>query len=398
MPRITASSTLSRFRVLDLARVRAGSTCVRFLADFGADVIRIEPPRGVDANDNMFATERLGSDFQNLNRNKRSITLNLKTEEGLAIFKRLVETTDVVVENWRPRVKERLGLSYEALACINPRVILASLSAFGQHGPYVDRPGFDQVVQGMSGLMSVTGYPEHGPVRVGFAPADTGAGTNLAIGILLALLERESSGRGQWVNTSLLQSLLVMLDFQPARFLNEGVVPVQEGNDHPLTSPMGLFRAADGLFNIGVSGDGIWARFCNVMGRLDWMDDERYRTNESRIRHRSALSAELERLFATKPRAHWVELLNQAGIPAGPMYNMAEVFEDPQVKHMQPTQTIEVDSQRKSTMLKQPIRLERTPSTIAAPAPIGGEHTEVVLAEIGIDAAEVARLRAAGIV
>jgi crotonobetainyl-CoA:carnitine CoA-transferase CaiB-like acyl-CoA transferase len=200
------------------------------------------------------------------------------------------------------------------------------------------------------------------------------------------------------VNTSLLQSLLVMLDFQPARFLNDGEVPLQEGNDHPLTSPMGLFRAADGLFSIGVSGDGIWARFCKALGRLDWMDDKRYSTNRSRVEHRGELSAELERLFVTQPRAHWIELLNLTGIPAGPMYSMAEVFEDPQVKHMDPTQTIEVGSQRKITLLKQPIRLERTPSNIAAPAPIGGEHTEEVLADIGIDAAEVARLRSAGIV
>jgi crotonobetainyl-CoA:carnitine CoA-transferase CaiB-like acyl-CoA transferase len=384
---------LSRFRVLDLARVRAGSTCVRFLADFGADVIRVEPPRGIDANDNMFATNRLGGDFQNLNRNKRSITLNLKTPRGLAILKELVKGADVVVENWRPDVKERLGLTYDELAQINPRVILASISGFGQDGPYARRAGFDQVIQGMSGLQSVTGHPEHEPVRVGFAPADTGGGMNAAMGILLALLEREVSGRGQWVHTSLLQSLLVMLDFQPARLLNDGAVPVREGNDHPLTSPMGLFRASDGMFNIGVSGDGIWARFCKAVERPDWIDDPRFRTNDLRVRNRSALTAELERVFITKPRAHWVELLNRASVPAGPMYTVAEVFEDPHVKQMQLTQSIEVNAQCRRSLLKLPINLERTPASVVAPAPMGGEHTEEVLAELGIDSAEIDRLR-----
>ncbi|MFP5406662.1 MAG: CaiB/BaiF CoA transferase family protein, partial [Gammaproteobacteria bacterium] len=251
MPGISASPALAGLRVLDLSRVRAGPTCVRMLADFGADVIRIEPPPGVDPNERMFAGNRMGGDFQNLNRNKRSLTLNLKKPQGLEILRRLVRDADVVVENWRPDVKQRLGLDYESLRAINPRIILASISGFGQDGPYAGRPGFDQIVQGMGGLMSVTGFPETGPIRAGIAVSDSSTGLYAAIGILVALRERDASGEGQWVQASLLHSQVAMMDFQVARYLNEGDIPRPAGNDHPTSSPMGLFQAADGPFNIG---------------------------------------------------------------------------------------------------------------------------------------------------
>lgn len=253
MPQLSASPALQRFRVLDLSRVRAGPTCVRMLADFGADVIRIEPPPGVDPNEAMFAADRWSGDFQNLNRNKRSLTLNLKKPEAMAVLRRLVAGADVVVENWRPDVKARLGVDYESLHAINPRIILASISGFGQSGSYAGRPGFDQIAQGMGGLMSVTGLPGQGPVRAGLAVADSSTGLYAAIGILTALLEREQSGQGQWVHASLLHAQIAMMDFQAARYLNDGDVPAQEGNDHPTSSPMGLFAASDGMFNLGAS-------------------------------------------------------------------------------------------------------------------------------------------------
>lgn len=251
MPKIQASSALSRFRVLDLSRVRAGPNCVRMLTDFGADVVRIEPPPGVDPNEAMFAANRKGGDFQNINRNKRSMTLNLKKPGAHEVLMRLIKDADVLIENWRPDVKAKLGLDYETLAKVNPRLVLASISGFGQDGPYAKRPGFDQIIQGMGGLMSVTGHEGGGPVRAGLAVADMSAGLYTALGILTALLEREVSGKGQWVHTSLLHSQIAMMDFQVARYLNDDDVPVQVGNNHPTSSPMGLFEGSDGCFNLG---------------------------------------------------------------------------------------------------------------------------------------------------
>lgn len=398
MARIQAGAALAPFRVLDLSRVRAGPTCVRMLADFGADVIRIEPPPGLDANDNMFVDSREGGDFQNLNRNKRSLTLNLKHPDGLALFRLLVADADVVVENWRPDVKTRLGVDYESLRAINPRIILASISGYGQDGPYANRPGFDQVIQGMGGLMSVTGLPGQGPVRAGLAVADSSTGLYLALGIMAALLERERSGQGQWVHASLLHAQIAMMDFQAARYLNEGAVPVQCGNDHPTASPMGLFRAQDGLVNIGVAGSGNWRRFCEALEQPGWLEDPRFASGDARIANRAALSAAIEAVFATRPVQHWVELLNRVGVPAGPVYTVPEVFEDPQVRHMGVTAQAVTASGRRCTYLTQPVRLERTPAAIIAAAPECGEHTDEVLREAGLDDATIARLRANGVV
>src|SRR3954462_3534753 len=265
MPKIAASSALARFRVLDLSRVRAGPTCVRQLADFGADVIKIESPPGVDPNEGM-GGPRDGPDMQNLHRNKRSMTLNLKLPEAKEVFARLAKTADVVVENYRPDVKFRLGIDYESLKKINERIILASISGFGQDGPYRDRPGFDQIAQGMGGLMSITGMPGQGPLRVGIPIADLTAGIFCAQGILLALIEREKSGEGQWVQTSLLQAQIFMLDFQAARWLTEGEVPKQAGNNHPTSIPTGVFETSDGYINIATTGQKIWERFCRAIG------------------------------------------------------------------------------------------------------------------------------------
>jgi crotonobetainyl-CoA:carnitine CoA-transferase CaiB-like acyl-CoA transferase len=346
----------------------------------------------------MFAEDRLGGDFQNLNRNKRSLTLNLKHPEGRAVFQRLVRDADVVVENWRPDVKNRLGLDYESLKALNPRIILASISGYGQDGPYAGRPGFDQVIQGMGGLMSVTGFAGQGPVRAGLAVADSSTGLYAALGIFAALMERERSGVGQWVHTSLLHAQIAMMDFQAARYLNDGALPVQCGNDHPTASPMGLFQAQDGPINIGVAGGGNWKRFCEAVGMPGWLDDARFASEKLRIANRAALSAEIDALFSTRPQAHWVDVLNRAGVPAGPVYTMPQVFADPQVQHMKASCEVDTPQGLKRTYLTQPVTLARTPASVRRTAPGCGEHTDEVLAEAGFGPDEIKHLRATGVV
>ena len=287
------SPALSHLRVLDLTRARAGPTCCRILADFGADVLKIDAPPGVDPNEGMSGA-RDGYDMLNLHRNKRSLTLNLKEKEGREIFLRLAKNADVVVENFRPDVKERLGIGYEALRAVNPRIILASISGFGQTGPYRLRAGFDQIAQGMGGLMWVTGFPGEGPMRAGIAVADSSAGVYAATGILIALAERERSGLGQWVQTSLLQAQIAMLDFQAARYLVDGDVPGQAGNDHPYSTPMGVMKTADGYINIGVGGDGQWRALCKALERPDLAASPDYATLADRFRNRPKLMALLD--------------------------------------------------------------------------------------------------------
>jgi crotonobetainyl-CoA:carnitine CoA-transferase CaiB-like acyl-CoA transferase len=363
------------------------------LADFGADVIRIEPPPGVDPNEAMFAGDRMSGDFQNLNRNKRSLTLNLKKPKGLDVFKRLVKDADVVVENWRPDVKKRLGVDYESLRKLNLRIILASISGYGQAGPYVRRPGFDQIMQGMGGLMSVTGYPGNGPVRAGLAVADSSAGLYAALGILTALLEREESGEGQWVHASLLHAQIAMMDFQAARYLNDGDIPVQVGNDHPTSSPMGLFKAADGTFNLGASGQGNWIRLCDTLHQPHWLTDAEFATEKLRVKNRNRLNRELDSLFTAKSVAHWVDLLNDAGVPAGPVYTVPEMFEDPQVKYLGVAQSVRSPEGKFMRLISQPVTLERTPAKIAKSAPGWGAHTDEILRDAGYTDDEVRQLR-----
>ena len=392
MPHIPASTALSRFRVLDLSRVRAGPTCVKQLADFGADVIKIESPPGVDANEGM-GGPRDGADFQNLHRNKRSITLNLKLPEGREIFKRLAKKSDVVVENYRPDVKYRLGVDYESLKAINPRIILASISGFGQDGPYVSRPGFDQIAQGMSGLMSVTGEPGKGPMRTGAAIADLTAGWHAALGIMTALLEREVSGEGQWVQSSLLMSGIALLDFQAARYLVEGEVPPQVGNDHPTSMPTSAYTTSDGYINIGASGEGMWVRLCNSIGRPELLERAEFKGNSTRAKNRIALNAEINDTLKTKTSDEWIGILNDGGVPCGPIYTIDQVFADPQVRHLGAAAPIKHPKLGDIRLINQPATLSRTPATLATATPEIGEHTTEVLGEAGYSAAEIAHLR-----
>jgi crotonobetainyl-CoA:carnitine CoA-transferase CaiB-like acyl-CoA transferase len=397
MPRISASSALSRLRILDFSRVRAGPTCVRQFADFGADVIKIESPPGVDPNEAM-GGPRLGPDMQNLHRNKRAITLNLKLPESKGVLERLVKTADVVVENYRPDVKFRLGIDYASLEKINPRIILASISGFGQDGPYVKRPGFDQIAQGMSGLMSVTGLPGQGPVRTGAAIADLTAGLYAAIGVMVALLEREQSGKGQWVQSSLLQAGISLLDFQAARYLMEGDVPPQVGNDHPTSMPTSAYKTKDGYINVAASGEGMWTSLCKVIEREDMLASPDFKGGKKRAENRKQLNAAIEAALVKKTSAEWIEVLNKAGIPCGPIYKVDEVFADPQVKHLGVATPVEHAKLGRKNILANAAVLSRTPAKVVAPTPEIGEHTDEVLRELKYSAQEIEQLRKGGVV
>ena len=397
MPHVPASTALSRFRVLDLSRVRAGPTCVRQLADFGADVIKIESPPGVDPNETM-GGPRHGPDFQNLHRNKRSMTLNLKEKEGVAIFMKLAKTADVVVENYRPDVKTRLGIDYETLKKVNPRIILASISGFGQDGPYRDRPGFDQIAQGMGGIMSVTGLPGQGPVRVGTAIADLSAGLFAALGIMTALLEREQSGQGQWVQSSLLMSQIALLDFQAARYLMTGVVPQQAGNDHPTGTPVATYRASDGYINIAAHGETMWQRFCKALAREDWIHRPEYKSELDRTKNRDLLSPEINQVTTAKTVSEWIDILNTEGVPCGPVYSIDQVFADPQVQHLNTAVTVKHRTLGDIRLVNQAVKLSRTPAQVATATPELGEHTEEILAELGYTASAIEALRKANVI
>jgi crotonobetainyl-CoA:carnitine CoA-transferase CaiB-like acyl-CoA transferase len=385
---------LSRFTVLDLTRVRSGPTCVRQLADWGANVIKIEAPEEIDTGSGM-GGDRHGPDFQHVHRNKRGITLNLKHPDGLAVFRQMVAKADVVVENYRPDVKDRLGINYDALAAINPGIVLGSISGFGQTGPYAKRPGFDQIAQGMGGLMSVTGLPGQGPVRVGIPVADLTAGLYTAIGILVALLEREQTGRGRWVHTSLLEAMVAMMDFQATRWTMSHEVPKQAGNDHPTTVPTGLFRTKDGLMNLAGGGQEMWNRIVETLGIAEQAKDPAFATDKTRAANRDKTNGLLQSVLETDTSENWIARLNKAGVPSGPVYAMDQVFADPQVKHLGIEWPVEHPTLGTVNLVRSPMTLDGV-APPRRPTPERGEHTAEVLGEFGIDADALAALKAKG--
>ena len=386
-----ASTALARFTVLDLTRVRSGPTAVRQLADWGANVIKIDALTD-DSGGEQPGGPRQGSDFQNLHRNKRAMTLNLKYPRGLAVFKRLAAKADVVIENFRPDVKARLGIDYESLRAINPGIVYGSISGFGQDGPYHKRPGFDQIAQGMGGLMSITGAPGEGPMRVGIPVADLTAGLFCAMGVLTALLERDVSGQGQWVQTSLLQAQIFMLDFQAARWLMEKDVPKQAGNNHPTSIPTGVFKTSDGYINIATTGGKIWERCARAIGAPELLSNPNYATGPARSKNRDALNAEIEVCTRKRSTEEWVNELNAAGVPCGPIYSVDQMFADEQVKHLGIAQNVPNDEGRNIRLVGQPFTLSRTPSKMAARPPEFGEQTAELLAEFGFSSEEIAAL------
>ena len=385
---------LARFKVLDLTRVRSGPTAVRQLADWGADVIKIEAPAG----ESELSGGRHGSDFQNLQRNKRSIAIDLKRDEGRAILLRAVETADILVENFRPDVKHRLRIDYETLSRANPRLVFASISGFGEDGPYRERPGLDQIVQGMGGLMSVTGLPGQGPVRAGIAVADSAAGIYCAFAIVTALLEREVTGRGRWVQTSLLAAQIAMMDFQAARWLIAGEVPGQAGNNHPVATPMGLFQTADGHMNIAAHSSQMFEKFCTVAEATRLLRDERFSTSRARYENRPALNAEIQSILKQHTTSEWIERLNAAGVPAGPVYSIDKVFEDPQVIHLDIVRAVNHPTLGKLDLVGQPVRFSDCDAGPRTAAPELGEHTDSILRELGYSPAEVTALREQNII
>lgn len=397
MPFPRASQALARFTVLDLTRVRSGPTAVRQFSDWGANVVKIDALSEESASEQP-GGPRDGADFQNLHRNKRAMSLNLKNPAGLAVFRRMAEKADVVIENFRPDVKKRLGIDYETLSAINPRLVYGSISGFGQDGPYSMRPGFDQIAQGMGGLMSITGAPGQGPMRVGIPIADLSAGLFCALGVLTALLEREVSGSGQWVQTSLLQAQIFMLDFQAARWLIEDDVAKQAGNDHPTSIPTGAFRTTDGHINIATAGGSIWERCAHAIGAPELVGNPHFATAKARSQNRITLNKEIERRTEKYSTSYWVEKLNGAGVPCGPIYNINEVFEDAQVQHLRVAQKVPSDQHPDLTVVGQPFTLSRTPSSMAARPPGFGEQTDELLLEFGFSAREIHELRQAKVV
>ena len=389
---------LEKYTVLDLTRARAGPTAARVMADWGANVIAIEHPDRAGTDNSGFTGSRSGPDFQNLHRNKRSISLDFKNPDGLATFMRLAEKADVIIENFRPDVKHRLGIDFEAVAKVNPRIIYGSISGFGQTGPYAKRPGLDQIAQGMGGLMSITGLPGQGPVRVGIPITDLCAGMFLAQGILLALLDRETTGKGRWVHTSLLESMIFMLDFQASRWLQKGEIPKQAGNNHPTGMPQGCYETTDDPILIAAVGDNLFARFCNAVGGEHMLTMPEFADDKLRSDNRVALDAEVIAIIGQKPSVYWIDLLNAAGVPCGPVHSIDQVFADPQVKHLDTVRHVDSARFGELAVVRQAVNISdaEQPARFRRASPESGEHTNEVLSEFGLADEEIDRLRASG--
>jgi formyl-CoA transferase len=391
-PAAGANLPLSGLRVLDLTLARAGPTCVRHLADWGADIIRVEPPRSTDG----LGGPRDGFDSVNLHRNKRSIARDLKNPDAHAAFLKLARTADVLVENMRVQVKHRLKIAYEDLKDLNPRLVYASISGFGQTGPYSKRGGVDQIAQGMGGLMSITGEPGRGPMRVGIPVDDLTAGNLLALGVMMKLYDRERTGQGGYVHTSLLESQVFMLDFQASRFLMDGEVAGQAGNDHPVNIPMGVFPTADKPINIAASSPKLWGIFCRTVGREDWLEVPEWQTVADRSKNRAKVNAAVSEVTRAKPSEYWIATLEEAGIPCGPVNNIREVFEDPQVEHLKMAMPIRHRSRGDLRIVASPLKVEGLETGVYRDVPELGEHNAEILAEAGLSAAEIEDLKSKG--
>ncbi len=386
---------LAGVRVLDLTVARAGPTCVRHLADWGAEVIRIAPPA---AEGGDIAGDGDGFDYQNLHRNKRAMQLDLKTAEGKAIFLRLAAGADVVVENMRAAVKFRLGVDYESLRAVNPRLVYGSISGFGQDGPYGHRAGVDQIVQGMSGLMSITGLPGQGPVRVGIPVADLTAGNLLALAVMMALFRRERTGEGAWVHTSLIEAMVFMLDFQASRWLLANQVAAQAGNDHPTAIPTGVFPTADRPITLAAPSPRMWDRFCDALGKPEWKTRPGWDTRDGRSADRVAINAAIAEVTARRSSLHWIEVLDTAGIPCGHINTIEQAFADPQVRHLGLAAPVTHPRLGDERIVRTPINMDGVAWAIRAPTPDAGQHTDAVLGEIGVEPDDIAALRAARVV
>ncbi len=386
---------LSRITVLDLTLARAGPTCVRHLADWGANVIRIEPP---DTGAEDIAGNRHGFDFQNLHRNKRAIRLNLKDPEGHAAFMKLVAKADVIIENMRAAVKHRLKVSFDDVRKVNPRIVYGSISGFGQDGPYGPRAGVDQIAQGMGGLMSITGLPGQGPVRVGIPIADLTAGNLLALGVMTALFDREKTGVGRWVTTSLLESQIFMLDFQASRWLIAKEVAPQAGNDHPTGIPTGVFPTSDGHINIAASSARLWERFCDTIDKPEWKAKPEWKTQKGRSADRKVINATIGEVTKTKSAQHWIELFEEAGIPCGPIYTIDQVFADPQVQHLGMARKMQHPTLGTEEVVASAINISGYSKDIRLPTPDAGTSTDEVLRGVGYTDEQLSDLRKKGVI
>ena len=384
---------LSRFKVLDLTLARAGPSCVRTLADWGADVIRIEPPPEAGEASEVVG-RRDGSDFQNLHRNKRAITLNLKTDEGREVFMRLAEQADVIVENMRPSVAKRLGVDFESVRKRNPRIVYGSISGFGQYGPYSERPSIDQIAQGMTGIMSVTGFPGQGPLRVGVAVTDIMAGAFLAQGILIALLDREVSGDGRWVQTSLLEAGITLMDFQATRWTMDKKVPPQEGNNHPTNTPMGLFPTADGFLNLAATSNKNFVKFCRLIDREKMGADPRFASSGLRARNKEALNELIAAALRARTSREWLDIMVAEAIPCGPVYNVRDVFADPQVEELRIKRSVKHPRLGEIDLIAQPCEITGFDRALRSATPDLGQHNEEILQSLGYDAEEIEKLKA----
>mgnify|MGYP000709318272 CR=1 FL=1 len=388
---------LAHITILDATRVRAGPTAIRTFADLGARVIKLEIPPGAPGGDDMIGgRDHNRADYENLHRNKESLTLNMKTEEGRRILSELVREADVFIENYRPDVKYRLGIGPDDLRAINPRLVYASISGFGQDGPYANWPGFDSIAQGMGGLMSVTGEPGRGPMRVGIPLADLCAGHFCAQAIMAALLERSVSGEGQWVQTSLLEAQIAMLDFQAAQWLIDHKVPKSTGNEHPLTVPTGVFATQDGYINLAAIGQTMWKRLCGALGLESLITEPGLSSDPERVKQRARVNQCVGDVIRTRSTAHWTEVLLKAGVPCGPIYSVDHMFEDPQVRHLGMAQAMHHPELGDIEVVALPMQFSRHPRAgiPMRAAPEQGDQTDAILTGLGYSPEQIAQLRA----